>query len=687
MSESAPLVDHRTFKDIVNDAKVLAEEYCPGSGIDWKLPGNENDEKTKDPGMAMVYLFAHLMEIIISRLNQVPDKHFLAFLDMVGTRLLPAAPAKALLQFKLSAGTAANGFVPAGTQVAGQPTGSQDPINFETQKDLVVTPVQLKECYTLDPGNDRYDNPTAIVTCSETGECEMFNGKDLIQHIIYIGDDRIFGFTEKEAKVTLKFTFQDENHGFQNLSLLWEYSLGEEKWQTLAIDQKELQGNPLAITFDNPKDIARDIVFDHEHYWIRISLDQPLLPVQSPLVINNITGGIEITGAGILPGACFMNQLPIDPPQNFYPFGPVPTNQYIFYIGSEQVFTKPGAEISIIIEFDQVGVQGSKENLELSWEYWDGTMWQSISNITDPTKNFTKSPGNGEKITFTCPKIEQKEVNLLTGHWVRIRVSSGHYGIPPYPYYDDGKVKLTTGSLKPPKIERITLGYSYTPGSTGVETVVLKNNFQYQEQETGPDSFFSPFKPIDEEFPAFYLGFDAPFANDAVSLYFQLAEAAEIQTGPVKINPLQGSSAYRQYQWQYFNGAGWARLNIADETRDLNQPGHVTFIGPKDFERDQRFGIARHWVRVCRAKETGIPSPKLGRIFLNTVWAGNGKTIKNEVLGSGSGRPDQVFTLKKSPVLPGQQIWVKELEIPSLDEKNKILEEEGPQALQLITLG
>jgi len=52
--------------------------------------------------MDLVYLFAHLMEIIITRLNRVPKKNFLTFLDFTGAKLHPPAPARPLLHFTLS---------------------------------------------------------------------------------------------------------------------------------------------------------------------------------------------------------------------------------------------------------------------------------------------------------------------------------------------------------------------------------------------------------------------------------------------------------------------------------------------------------------------------------------------------------------------------------------------------------
>lgn len=120
----APAIDDRNFKDIVSEALYLAKHdgYCP----EWKPGKYEKEMKTNDPGKALVYLFAHLMEIIITRLNRVPDKYFLAFLDFIGASLQPPAPAVTLLQFFLSDGAKTDQWVPAGTQVSTEETRNME---------------------------------------------------------------------------------------------------------------------------------------------------------------------------------------------------------------------------------------------------------------------------------------------------------------------------------------------------------------------------------------------------------------------------------------------------------------------------------------------------------------------------------------------------------------------------------
>ena len=67
---------------------------------------------------ALISIVARFGEIVIERLNQAPDKNFLAFLDMLGTSPLPPEPARVPLTFTSVAGSTTDAVVPAGTQVA-----------------------------------------------------------------------------------------------------------------------------------------------------------------------------------------------------------------------------------------------------------------------------------------------------------------------------------------------------------------------------------------------------------------------------------------------------------------------------------------------------------------------------------------------------------------------------------------
>src|SRR5512142_428151 len=109
-----PNLDDRTFQDLVDEAKRRIPRYCPS----W------TDHNVSDPGITLIELFAWMTEQYIYRLNQVPDKNYIAFLDLIGVRLAPAQPARGDVTFNLSAAPSLDRHVviPQWTQVATERT-------------------------------------------------------------------------------------------------------------------------------------------------------------------------------------------------------------------------------------------------------------------------------------------------------------------------------------------------------------------------------------------------------------------------------------------------------------------------------------------------------------------------------------------------------------------------------------
>lgn len=84
-----PNLDDRRYADIVAEARALIPQYCP----EW------NNLSDADPGMTLVQLFAWMTELIIYRLNRVPDKTYIHFLNFIGEERRRARPAIAPLTF------------------------------------------------------------------------------------------------------------------------------------------------------------------------------------------------------------------------------------------------------------------------------------------------------------------------------------------------------------------------------------------------------------------------------------------------------------------------------------------------------------------------------------------------------------------------------------------------------------
>ncbi|MFN8075931.1 MAG: putative baseplate assembly protein [Kineosporiaceae bacterium] len=139
MTLPAPTLDDRRFQDLVDEAKRLIPRYCP----QW------TDHNVSDPGVAILELMAWMTEQTLYRLNRVPDRLYVKFLELVGIELMSAAPARTQLVFELSAPPEEPVRIPAATQVA---TDSEDPVVFMTDAELTLGSPALTECLTRTAG-------------------------------------------------------------------------------------------------------------------------------------------------------------------------------------------------------------------------------------------------------------------------------------------------------------------------------------------------------------------------------------------------------------------------------------------------------------------------------------------------------------------------------------------------------
>ena len=133
-----PNLDDRTWQDLVDEMRALIPRYAP----QW------TDHNASDLGMSLIELFAWLAEGVIYRLNQVPEKHYVAFLNLLGITRDPPTPAYTYLTFTAGAGTAE---VSAGTQAQTPASESEAPVVFETDEDVTVLPISLKNALIIGP--------------------------------------------------------------------------------------------------------------------------------------------------------------------------------------------------------------------------------------------------------------------------------------------------------------------------------------------------------------------------------------------------------------------------------------------------------------------------------------------------------------------------------------------------------
>ena len=107
MTLRLPDLDDRTFTQLVDEAKRRIEATCPT----W------TDLTPHDPGMTLVEVFAHLTEVMLYRLNRLPEKAYVAFLNLLGVQRMAPVAATAILEFRREGDGDDPITIPLGTRV------------------------------------------------------------------------------------------------------------------------------------------------------------------------------------------------------------------------------------------------------------------------------------------------------------------------------------------------------------------------------------------------------------------------------------------------------------------------------------------------------------------------------------------------------------------------------------------
>jgi predicted phage baseplate assembly protein len=127
-------LDDRDYQDIVEEAVKHIPQYCEA----W------TDHNPSDPGITLIELFAWMTDMLLYRLNQVPDMHYFKFMELLGIKLGEPKAAVAPVTFYLSDKRPEKLVIPARTVVATTQTEIDSSIEFRTETDILIQPPMLR---------------------------------------------------------------------------------------------------------------------------------------------------------------------------------------------------------------------------------------------------------------------------------------------------------------------------------------------------------------------------------------------------------------------------------------------------------------------------------------------------------------------------------------------------------------
>ena len=208
-----PHLDDRRFQDIVDEAKRLIPRFTP----EW------TNHNVSDPGVALIELFAWMSEMVLYRVNQVPDRLYVHFLNLVGIDLFPPSVARTELVFRLTTPATEAVRIAAGTQVA--TADDADPVIFSTSADAVAQPAELVAALTRSAATGATLDVTEALTLPQSAVV-CFPSDPLLE-----GDAFYLGFASPLAHQVLQLDIDAHAEGIgvdpNDPPLVWEVWTGE----------------------------------------------------------------------------------------------------------------------------------------------------------------------------------------------------------------------------------------------------------------------------------------------------------------------------------------------------------------------------------------------------------------------------------------------------------------------------
>jgi predicted phage baseplate assembly protein len=261
MALPSPNLDDRRFQQFVDDAKRYIQQRAP----EW------TDHNVSDPGVTLVEAVAHMADQIVYRLNRVPEKNHLAFLDLVGITLFPPTAARTDVTFWLSAPQEEPIAVPVGTEAATGRTESEEAVVFATERGLTVVPCELRYLVVRHRDEQVTDRTADLAEAKDVmcfaespnpGDCVLFGLSAAVPH----------------CAVALELDSRVDGVGVdpRQPPLVWE-AWTENGWQECEVDRDETGGlnRPGTVILHVPGGHVPSRSGSQQAGWLRCRVTEP----------------------------------------------------------------------------------------------------------------------------------------------------------------------------------------------------------------------------------------------------------------------------------------------------------------------------------------------------------------------------------------------------------------------------
>lgn len=615
MSLPAPNLDDRSFRDLVDEAIRLIPRYCP----EWTHVG------PSDPGIALLELYASMLESVLFRLNRLPEKNHLAFLSLLGVRRQPAQPARTLLVFEPTPQAAP--VVPKGTRVS---TAGADAVVFETTKELRVQPIRLVALVSA--AGDALSDHTALL---DGGAAEaIFLGRRTAERFLWLEDDR-FAVAYGGMPLELRLTPAPGSPSF--VGRVSVEAFDGKQWA-------EVECAPGTTRHS----IRLPASLQFERLRLRPNQDDDVSELRlASADLRMAADAAEQDGAAPEHGFVGVQRylLPIEAGRPIAPFGDTPRTGAALHLTHPHLLAIRGARLHVDVALvdagqDENGNASSapSEAIEptvVAWECWNGRRWQEVGRtaigpasergpwrFTDGTNGLTRHG----TVSFDLPDdLPELELGGVRAPWLRARLATLPSGAP-VPQLESLRLRLTSDFAPVATLQR--------QHEAGVDRIPPE------------DDDIAPFAPVDGAL-ALHFGFDRSPAPGSLPLHFRFDDETRSDVDVARL------------AWEAWDGTVWRALEVEDGTASFSRDGAVELHVPKKSELPRRrlFEHDAHWIRARVSGGAWLEAPRLAGVWVNAVEAVEGETLS--VTLDSNGQAGMSLTLPRAPLLSIESVEVR----------------------------
>lgn len=635
-----PVLDPRSLDDIRARVRALARSYTP----EWRFEHSEDD-----PGAALAELFSTMFYQTVDRMNALPEKLYIEFLNQIGFQEPGPVPARGEMQFTPPDTITEPVAVPSGTQVFTRDAAG-DNIVYETQRSIGAVSARLQALYYADSKSDLLQQ----LDLTRPGTFFAPSGEDIQSHAFFLSENCVL---QLDAPCTIAVTLR------QNVR-----HLGQETARLLA-------GGEMCWCYR------------HGGVWlpfdgVRAEGEQVILEKHTSLALEpDDAGRICICCRGRLPAALtlqkaalssaplspckarslFSGDVPIELSEGGYCFGRRPSVYNVFSIGCDTVLTKRGALARVRLDVEPVVFEPASQGMayqftqpiidkrsaaaarpddvrvaEVVWEYYNGSGWRRLT-VAGSRNPFSCRQEGPCELTFQVPQdIRPAGVNAEEGYYIRARIAEMENV---FSVYQRWVVPYCRG---------VELSWQYAE-PVPVHWAASDNNGMHREvsgAETLTDLQFTALEPLDPGPPAVYFRFDRSPDAMPLSVYFQVKGRAALNA---------------QLLWECWNGKAFEEVRAVDETEQLMHSGSMFLFLPEALPQRNLFGAGGCWLRLSRTGSRAGRAPVVEAVKLNIAPALQCRREPEQRFDTGRYDAGKMVQLLSGPV-QGCTVWVDEMQ-------------------------